>query len=90
MQGGGWGWGLELRLRKRLIKIYISWKEVFFFLCLFVSREFLAEEENLESVLNKAFLEINKAYERHARQSADGRYKSILLARVWRFFVFAQ
>ncbi|KFZ56427.1 hypothetical protein N321_09519 [Antrostomus carolinensis] len=34
-------------------------------------KEFLAQEENLESVLNKAFLEINKAYERHANLSAD-------------------
>ncbi|XP_075357045.1 protein phosphatase Mn(2+)-dependent 1K [Mycteria americana] len=34
-------------------------------------KEFLAEEENLENVLNKAFLEINKAYERHAHLSAD-------------------
>ncbi|KFV97399.1 PREDICTED: protein phosphatase 1K, mitochondrial [Fulmarus glacialis] len=34
-------------------------------------KEFLAEEQNLENVLNKAFLEINKAYERHAHLSAD-------------------
>ncbi|KFR17259.1 hypothetical protein N306_02037 [Opisthocomus hoazin] len=34
-------------------------------------KEILAQEENLESVLNKAFLEINKAYERHAHLSAD-------------------
>ncbi|NXN96289.1 PPM1K phosphatase, partial [Rhinopomastus cyanomelas] len=34
-------------------------------------KEFLAEEESLENVLNKAFLEINKAYERHAQLSAD-------------------
>ncbi|NWZ56588.1 protein phosphatase Mn(2+)-dependent 1K [Haliaeetus albicilla] len=34
-------------------------------------KEFLTEEENLENVLNKAFLEINKAYERHAHLSAD-------------------
>ncbi|NXK91827.1 PPM1K phosphatase, partial [Formicarius rufipectus] len=34
-------------------------------------KEFLAEEENLENVLSKAFLEINKAYERHANLSAD-------------------
>ncbi|XP_068043943.1 protein phosphatase Mn(2+)-dependent 1K isoform X2 [Anomalospiza imberbis] len=35
-------------------------------------KEFLAEEENLENVLSKAFLEIDKAYERHANLSADG------------------
>ncbi|KFQ82982.1 hypothetical protein N335_08027 [Phaethon lepturus] len=34
-------------------------------------KEFLAQEENLENVLNKAFLEINNAYERHAHLSAD-------------------
>ncbi|KFO75151.1 hypothetical protein N303_09494 [Cuculus canorus] len=34
-------------------------------------KEFLAQEENLENVLNKAFLEINKAYERHVNLSAD-------------------
>ncbi|NXR38615.1 PPM1K phosphatase, partial [Zosterops hypoxanthus] len=34
-------------------------------------KEFLAEEENLENVLSKAFLEIDKAYERHANLSAD-------------------
>lgn len=44
-----------------------------FFACLLASREFLAEEENLENVLSKAFLEIDKAYERHANLSADGR-----------------
>lgn len=52
---------------------YFLERSLFFFVCLFVSREFLAEEENLENVLNKAFLEINKAYERHAHLSADGR-----------------
>uniref|UniRef100_A0A8V0XGS1 Protein phosphatase, Mg2+/Mn2+ dependent 1K n=1 Tax=Gallus gallus TaxID=9031 RepID=A0A8V0XGS1_CHICK len=34
-------------------------------------KEFAAQEENLEKVLNDAFLEINKAYERHAQLSAD-------------------
>ncbi|KAI1238590.1 hypothetical protein IHE44_0013326 [Lamprotornis superbus] len=34
-------------------------------------KEFLAEEDNLENVLSKAFLEIDKAYERHANLSAD-------------------
>uniref|UniRef100_A0A8C9FSJ9 PPM-type phosphatase domain-containing protein n=1 Tax=Pavo cristatus TaxID=9049 RepID=A0A8C9FSJ9_PAVCR len=36
-------------------------------------KEFAAQEENLEKVLNDAFLEINKAYERHAQLSADER-----------------
>ncbi|KFQ27187.1 hypothetical protein N331_06835, partial [Merops nubicus] len=43
-------------------------------------QEFLAEDENLENVLSKAFLEINKAYERHARLSADGRAEAPLCA----------
>uniref|UniRef100_A0A8C4JGX3 Protein phosphatase, Mg2+/Mn2+ dependent 1K n=1 Tax=Dromaius novaehollandiae TaxID=8790 RepID=A0A8C4JGX3_DRONO len=34
-------------------------------------KEFLTQDENLENVLNKAFLEINKAYESHAHLSAD-------------------
>ncbi|XP_035179808.1 protein phosphatase 1K, mitochondrial [Oxyura jamaicensis] len=34
-------------------------------------KEFLAQEENLENVLNNAFLEINNAYEKHAHLSAD-------------------
>ncbi|NXH18504.1 PPM1K phosphatase, partial [Bucco capensis] len=34
-------------------------------------KEYLAEEVNLENVLRRAFLEINKAYERHAQLSAD-------------------
>ncbi|OXB84084.1 UNVERIFIED_CONTAM: hypothetical protein H355_012202, partial [Colinus virginianus] len=34
-------------------------------------KEFAAQEENLEKVLNDAFLEINKAYERHAQLSPD-------------------
>ncbi|XP_010707996.1 protein phosphatase 1K, mitochondrial-like isoform X3 [Meleagris gallopavo] len=34
-------------------------------------KEFAVQEENLEKVLNDAFLEINKAYERHAQLSAD-------------------
>ncbi|NXW85738.1 PPM1K phosphatase, partial [Alopecoenas beccarii] len=34
-------------------------------------KEFLAQEENLENVLNKAFIEINKAYEGHAQLAAD-------------------
>ncbi|XP_071609767.1 protein phosphatase Mn(2+)-dependent 1K isoform X1 [Heliangelus exortis] len=34
-------------------------------------KEFLAQEENLENVLNKAFLEIHNAYEKHVHQSAD-------------------
>lgn len=48
-------------------------KKFNFFVYLLASREFLAEEENLENVLSKAFLEINKAYERQANLSADGR-----------------
>ena len=50
---------------------------------MFVPREFAAEEENLEKVLNDAFLEINKAYERHAQLAADGRQKNILLLWAW-------
>lgn len=61
----------EISLQKRSVKVNISHKKKIFFL--FVSREFLAQEENLENVLNNAFLEINNAYERHAHLSADGR-----------------
>ncbi|NXH46055.1 PPM1K phosphatase, partial [Dicaeum eximium] len=39
-------------------------------------KEFLAEEENLENVLSKAFLEIDKAYEGHANLSADATLQS--------------
>lgn len=38
------------------------------------SRELLAEEQNMELVLTKAFLEIDKAYQSHAHLSANGKY----------------
>ncbi|XP_006012157.1 protein phosphatase 1K, mitochondrial isoform X2 [Latimeria chalumnae] len=37
----------------------------------FCEKEFLAQEENLELVLSKAFLEINKAFARHSHLTVD-------------------
>lgn len=51
----------------------------------FVCRQFLSEEQNMEIVLMKAFLEIDKAYAGHARLSADGRYK-VYSIQAWKGF----
>lgn len=54
----------------------------------FANREFLKQEEDMEKVLTKAFLEIDKAFARQAHQSVDGTFsiyidQKFTLGSVW-------
>lgn len=42
-------------------------------ICHFTNREFLKQEADMEKVLTKAFLEVDKAFERQAHLSVDGK-----------------